>query len=103
MYLFCVLSRYNIERPHESIYDVDLDLSVCWQGRCNDPIVVLQDAMFSASHCGQEGSSKRRKRRSVDDLYVNWMEVDKADCSLFDLPLSLIRLPSFVTSHYKCL
>ncbi|XP_071798137.1 uncharacterized protein [Asterias amurensis] len=60
--------RYNIERPHESIYDVDLDLYVCWQGRCNDPIMVLQDTMFSASQCGQEGSSKRRKRRSVDDL-----------------------------------
>ncbi|XP_033637389.1 uncharacterized protein LOC117298318 isoform X2 [Asterias rubens] len=60
--------RYNIERPHESVYDVDLDLAVCWQGRCTDPIVVLQDTLFSASQCGQEGSSSRRRRRSVDDL-----------------------------------
>ncbi len=65
-----VFSRYNIERPHESVFDVDLDLAVCWNGRCTDPIVILQDTMFSASQCGQEGSSIRRKRRSVDDLYV---------------------------------
>ena len=78
--LFGFVIRYDIERPHESVYDVDLDLAVCWQGRCTDPIVILQDTMFSASQCGQEGSSSRRKRRNVDDLYVQnifVMAVDK--------------------------
>ncbi|XP_022103294.1 uncharacterized protein LOC110986022 [Acanthaster planci] len=60
--------RYNIERPHSSVYDVDLDISLCWLDACNDPIVILRDAMFSG--CGDQGggSSTRRRRRSVDDL-----------------------------------
>ncbi|XP_038050728.1 uncharacterized protein LOC119723897 [Patiria miniata] len=63
--------RYDVERPHNTIYDVDLDISLCWQGVCDEPIVILRDAMFSGSHCADQqggGSSTRRKRRSVDDL-----------------------------------
>ncbi len=67
---FVLFTRYNIERPHETVYDIDLDITVCWKESCTDPIVILQDTMFSASQCGREGSSSRRKRRSVDDLYV---------------------------------
>ncbi|XP_033637723.1 uncharacterized protein LOC117298529 [Asterias rubens] len=74
--------RYNIERPHESVYDVDLDLAVCWQGRCTDPIVILQDTMFSASQCGQEGSSSRRERRNVDDL-TNDLEEEEGNMDDF--------------------
>ena len=63
--------RYDIERPHATVYDVDLDVSLCWEGVCGEPVVILQDAMFSSgSHCDDPttGSSSRRRRRSVDDL-----------------------------------
>ncbi|XP_022102001.1 uncharacterized protein LOC110985344 [Acanthaster planci] len=59
--------RYDVERPHNTVYDVDLDISLCWQGVCDEPVIILRDAMFSGPDCSG-GSSTRRRRRSVDDL-----------------------------------
>ncbi|XP_038050876.1 uncharacterized protein LOC119724026 [Patiria miniata] len=81
--------RYDVERPHNTIYDVDLDISLCWQGVCDEPIVILRDALFSGSHCDDQGggSSTRRKRRSVGDLAS---ESDKGMDAMEDVTVSLV-------------